>query len=367
MQFDPKFSFWFGVAITALIGLGSGTVSLTNALPADWIPYVIAWTKILSFFGSGLLTAMHGYSSGNSGPFVTPSAATPMPTAAPVAPNKVPAIALLIASTALLGLLSPGTAYAQFSNVPPMVVENYVGGILLPCMFAAFIAGIVVGQLTFGVWKMLSRLFLGSLVALAAAMIPIGAHAQALQAPAAAPVRIIVHHRAHVPLPRPQPSAAALDAFAAVTTPATPVPAGKLSTTTVQQNPLALLQKFSIDDLNAALLDAQGQNPPDTTAINCYTALIPIVQSNIANPLPAGPGAFQLAQKVRDFKALTANLQSPTGPLASLNQACAAWVLDGVNTFLGLGAQLGLVVGTGGLGGALPAIGGLGLLPFKLP
>src|ERR1700681_988372 len=77
MQFDPKFSFWFGIAVTALIGIGSGSVSLTNALPPDWIPYVVAWTKILSFFGSAILTAMHGFSSGSSGPFVSPAAAAP--------------------------------------------------------------------------------------------------------------------------------------------------------------------------------------------------------------------------------------------------------------------------------------------------
>jgi len=77
MQFDPKFSFWFGIAVTALIGIGSGSVSLTNALPPDWIPYVVAWTKILSFFGSAILTAMHGFSSGGSGPFASPAAAPP--------------------------------------------------------------------------------------------------------------------------------------------------------------------------------------------------------------------------------------------------------------------------------------------------
>jgi hypothetical protein len=77
MQFDPKFAFWFGIAVTALIGIGSGSVSLTNALPPDWIPYVVAWTKILSFFGSAILTAMHGFSSGGSGPFVSGAAAPP--------------------------------------------------------------------------------------------------------------------------------------------------------------------------------------------------------------------------------------------------------------------------------------------------
>jgi hypothetical protein len=174
------------------------------------------------------------------------------------------------------------------------------------------------------------------------------------------PMKSAVHHkRHHASVSAHRPSAAALAAFAATTVPAKP-----LTVPQVETNPIALLQKFSVDDLNAALADAQAQSPPDQTAIQCYTALIPIVQSNVANPLPTGAGMFQLAQKVRDFKALTANLQSPTGPLATLNQACAAWVLDGVNTFLALGTQLGLIAATGGAAGALPFA-----LPFpiKLP
>jgi hypothetical protein len=46
MQFDPKVSFWLGVVVTALIGIGGGTVSLTHAVPPDWIPTVVAWCNI---------------------------------------------------------------------------------------------------------------------------------------------------------------------------------------------------------------------------------------------------------------------------------------------------------------------------------
>lgn len=218
--------------------------------------------------------------------------------------------------------------------------------------------------------KTSTRLFL----AVALVLSPSIALAQSTPVASAPQIKRHVVRRVPVPTPRPSRSeinpSSALSSFAATAKPAAKSAAGSatgMSTTTVEQNPLQLLQQFSIDDLNAALTDAQAQNPPDVTSINCYTALIPIIQSNVANPLPAGPGVFQLAQKVRDFKALTANLQSPTGPLASLNQACAAWVLDGVNTFIGLGAKVGLVVGTGGLGGVLPALPGLNLLPFKLP
>jgi hypothetical protein len=68
MQVDPKLSFWLGIVVTAIIGLAGGTVSFTGAIPADWIPAVTAWLRILSFVGSATLTALHGYSSGQSGP-----------------------------------------------------------------------------------------------------------------------------------------------------------------------------------------------------------------------------------------------------------------------------------------------------------
>ena len=116
-----------------------------------------------------------------------------------------------------------------------------------------------------------------------------------------------------------------------------------LTTTQVQQNPILLLQQFTVSDLQAALADAQAQNPPDAVSIACYSALIPLVQSGVANPLPAGPGLFQALQKARDAKALIANLNSPTGPLAALNTACAPLILDAQNTLLGLGISVGLV------------------------
>lgn len=132
----------------------------------------------------------------------------------------------------------------------------------------------------------------------------------------------------------------------ALAQPNKPAPAAKLTSAQVQQNPATLLQQFTLEDLQAALADAQAQNPPDMTAINCYQALIPIIQTGVGNPLPKGPGVFQAAQKVRDAKAQLANLQSPTGPLAQFNQACAAYILDAQNTIIGLGAALGIVIGS---------------------
>ncbi len=117
----------------------------------------------------------------------------------------------------------------------------------------------------------------------------------------------------------------------------------KPTVTQAQQNPLIVVRQFTIADLQSALADAQAQTPPDTVAVNCYSALIPFVQSQAQNPLPAGAGVFQALQKARDAKAYLANIQSPTGPLASLNIACAPLVLDVQNTLVTLGVSVGVI------------------------
>lgn len=72
MQFNPKIGFVLGILVTIEIAVSSGTLSLTHAVPADWIPTVTAWSGILAFIGSTVLTFLHGYSSGDLGPLVTP-------------------------------------------------------------------------------------------------------------------------------------------------------------------------------------------------------------------------------------------------------------------------------------------------------
>jgi hypothetical protein len=135
-----------------------------------------------------------------------------------------------------------------------------------------------------------------------------------------------------------------------------PAASKQLTTAAVQSNPLALIKTFTAEDLQAALADAQAQMPPDTAAATCYAALLTVVQSNVANPLPAGPGIFQALQKARDAKAVLANLQSPTGPLAGLNNACAPLVLDAQNTLLMLGVNVGLVANPAGATAALAGL-----------
>lgn len=159
------------------------------------------------------------------------------------------------------------------------------------------------------------------------------------------------------------------DAMAQGKRAAVPVPpqkAAQITQTQAKSNPLVVLQTFTVTDLQAALADAQGQTPPDQAAVNCYTALIPLVQTGVANPLPTGLGAFQLLQKARDAKALLANIQSPSGPLSQINIACAPLVMDAQAVLIQLGIVGGTVAATGGLGLTLPAILP-GLLPFPLP
>ena len=57
---DPTVRFWIGVAVTIAIGVSSGSLVLTNAIPHDYIPFVTAWCGIISFGGSALLTALNG-------------------------------------------------------------------------------------------------------------------------------------------------------------------------------------------------------------------------------------------------------------------------------------------------------------------
>ena len=74
-----------------------------------------------------------------------------------------------------------------------------------------------------------------------------------------------------------------------------------------------------------------------------------VVQSPAINPLPKGPGAFQLFQKARDLKNVISALQSNNGPLTALNVACAPLVIDVQATLIRLGVIGGAVIGTGGL------------------
>src|SRR5580698_1503755 len=60
MSIDPKWRFAIGLMVTVAIGVSSGALVLTNAIPADWIKPVTAWCGIIAFVGSATQTTISG-------------------------------------------------------------------------------------------------------------------------------------------------------------------------------------------------------------------------------------------------------------------------------------------------------------------
>lgn len=50
--------FYLGILIVLEQAVGHGTVSLTNVVPASWVPYVTSWCNLLAFFGTTIMTAL---------------------------------------------------------------------------------------------------------------------------------------------------------------------------------------------------------------------------------------------------------------------------------------------------------------------
>lgn len=109
MQFNPKIGFYLGILVTIEIAVSSGALSLAHAVPDAWIATVVAWSGILAFIGSTVLTFLHGYSSGEPGPLVK---------APPIPPGvvKAAAVVLLVLSA---GLIASGSAHAQTPRPAP--------------------------------------------------------------------------------------------------------------------------------------------------------------------------------------------------------------------------------------------------------
>jgi hypothetical protein len=71
---DPKWVVFLGIALMIEQGIGQGSVSLTNVVPLDWIPYVKGWSALLAFIGTTVMTGMSAYSSKDAGMMIpTPS------------------------------------------------------------------------------------------------------------------------------------------------------------------------------------------------------------------------------------------------------------------------------------------------------
>ena len=125
MQFNPKIGFILGILVTIEIAVSSGALSLTHAVPAAWIPTVTAWSGILAFTGSTVLTFLHGYSSGEVGPLVAPpldTIALQKPAAQGVvreALTQPPRLSIVILLAAGLVLFLGASARAQTPRPKP--------------------------------------------------------------------------------------------------------------------------------------------------------------------------------------------------------------------------------------------------------
>ena len=66
LTLSPGTRFMIGIAITLAIGISSGAVVLTNAIPGDWIKPVEAWCGIIAFVGSAAQTGLQGLGMTNA-------------------------------------------------------------------------------------------------------------------------------------------------------------------------------------------------------------------------------------------------------------------------------------------------------------
>ena len=73
---DPTTRFWIGIVITIAVGISQGALNLAHAIPIDWIPYVNAWSGIIAFVGSAILTTLNGVATTTSSRIASASAAS---------------------------------------------------------------------------------------------------------------------------------------------------------------------------------------------------------------------------------------------------------------------------------------------------
>lgn len=67
---DPKWIVYLGVLVMIEQGIGQGTVSLTNVVPADWAPWISSWCNLLAFVGTSVMTGLGAVSSSSKGPLI---------------------------------------------------------------------------------------------------------------------------------------------------------------------------------------------------------------------------------------------------------------------------------------------------------
>ena len=66
LTLSPGARFAIGLFITLCIGISSGTVALTDAIPSDLIKPITAWAAIFAFLGSAFQTGLQGLGMTNA-------------------------------------------------------------------------------------------------------------------------------------------------------------------------------------------------------------------------------------------------------------------------------------------------------------
>lgn len=100
------------IAVALETGIGSGTVSLTNAVSPSWIPTIQAWMNILAFFGSTIVTMLAGASVMSS-----PSQAT-------LDAMKKAGVVILAVTFASMWFNTSASAQLRLPSKPTVVQQN---------------------------------------------------------------------------------------------------------------------------------------------------------------------------------------------------------------------------------------------------
>lgn len=108
---NPSWAFWLGIVIFLEQGIGQGTVKLTNVIPEEWIPYVVAWCALLAWAGGAVQTALIGFSNSKQGPLL--------------APTSPAAKGIVILALALTALFTIGVSDARAQDA---VVKRIISG-----------------------------------------------------------------------------------------------------------------------------------------------------------------------------------------------------------------------------------------------
>ncbi len=125
LNIDLSVHFWIGLAIFISSAISTGTIHLTNAIPDVAIPYVVAWSSIISIVGSGYLTAALGLHN------ASPQAKIEAVQSSPAGRNTLisavadmPEVKGIVATASVAYDTESDKVVAKATDIPPPVVET---------------------------------------------------------------------------------------------------------------------------------------------------------------------------------------------------------------------------------------------------